>query len=122
MRSWLALGKVLSSAMRPVRAVVVFLVVVFAGGAFLAPWLYHLVQGAATVVPGLDFLAAQPFPRYVNRALLVLALIGLRPFLRATRLSSWQAIGLARRPDGLSQTVWGFSLGLISLACIVFMV
>jgi len=108
--------------MRPVWAVGVFLVVVFLGGALLAPWIYHLVQALAAVLPGLDGLASKPFARYLNRSLLILAIAGLWPFLRATDLASGRGLGLGRRSDWLGQIVWGFLLGLVSLACVVFLV
>ena len=103
--------------MRPVRAVGLYLALVFLGGALIAPWVYALVQSASGFLPGLQALAAKPFPRYVNRSFLILGLAGLWPFLRATGLSSARSIGLGRRPDWLSQIGWGFLFGLISLAC-----
>jgi CAAX protease family protein len=108
--------------MRPVRAVALYLVFVFLGGALLAPWVYALVQSASGVLPGLRSLASMPFPRYVNRSFLILGVVGLWPFLRATGLGSARAMGLARRSDGLGQIGWGFIVGLVSLACVVFIV
>jgi len=108
--------------MRPVRAVSLYLVLVFVGGALLAPWLYALVQSASGFLPGFQTLAGKPFARYVSRSFLILGVIGLWPFLRTTDLATPRAIGWARRPEGLSQLGWGFALGLGSLACIVFVV
>ena len=106
--------------MRPVRAVGLYLALVFLGGALIAPWVYALVQSASGFFPGLQSLAAKPFPRYVNRSFLILGLAGLWPFLRAADLGSARAVGLGRRSDWLSQIVWGFLFGLVSLACVVF--
>jgi uncharacterized protein len=106
--------------MRPVRAVGLYLVFVFLGGALIAPWVYALVQSASGFLPGLQGLAAKPFPRYVSRSFLILGLAGLWPFLRAANLNSARAVGLGRRPDWFSQIGWGFLFGLISLACVVF--
>ena len=92
-----------------------YLVGVFAGGALLAPWLFHLAQAAAGEFPALHGLASQPFHRYVNRSLLVIALAGLWPLLRALQLADRRALGLvspltARRPLAL-----GLALGFGSL-------
>jgi membrane protease YdiL (CAAX protease family) len=107
--------------MRPVRVLSVYFAIVFLGGALLAPALYHLAQVCGGVLPVIQSLAAKPFPRYVNRSVLILALIGLGPFLRAADLCSWRALGLDRRSDAGFQAAWGFVLGFISLACIVFL-
>src|SRR5882724_3383997 len=55
-------------AMRPLRALGIYIAVVFLGGALLVPWLYSLAQAWAGTVPQ---LAHQPFHRFVNRALLI---------------------------------------------------
>ena len=107
--------------MRSVRALVFYLVFVFAGGALIAPWLYALVQMAAEGAPALQFIASKPFARFVNRALLVFALIGLIPFLRGAGLRSWEAVGLPKRPHALIHLGWGFGFGLLSLACVVIL-
>lgn len=63
----------------------------FVGGALLAPWLYWLVQALAGNFPK---IANAPFHRYVNRSLLVLALGGLWPLLRALGATSPSHLGL----------------------------
>ncbi len=88
---------------------------VFVVGALLAPWLFHLAQWAAGEFQVLHGLASQPFHRYVNRSLLVAALAGLWPLLRALNLADRPALGLvsplaARRPLAL-----GLALGFSSL-------
>jgi uncharacterized protein len=108
--------------MRPVRALGFYFVIVAFGGALIAPWLYALVQAASQVLPGMETLAAKPFPRYVSRALLLLALLAFWPLLRAVGLRSWRGLGLSSRPDGLAQIGRGFLLGLASLAVLVFVV
>jgi membrane protease YdiL (CAAX protease family) len=107
--------------MRPVRVVSVYFLVVFMGGALLAPWIYHLVHVTSSLVPSLQGLASKPFPRYVNRCFLILGLAGLLPVLRAVDLQSWRAIGLPHRPKAFPQIAWGFLLGLGSLACVVML-
>jgi membrane protease YdiL (CAAX protease family) len=92
-----------------------YVVGVFAGGALVAPWLFHLAQWAAGEFPALQGLASQPFHRYVNRSLLVTALAGLWPLLRTLQLADRRALGFvspltARRPLAL-----GLALGFGSL-------
>src|SRR5512140_1383982 len=107
--------------MRPVRVVGLYFLVVFLGASLLSPWIYWLVQALNHVLP-LAGLAAKPFPRYFNRALLILALVGLVPLLRGAGLGSWREIGLVRRWDAGTLLGWGFALGLLSLACVVAVV
>ncbi len=101
--------------MRAAGLLLSYVVGVFAGGALLAPWLFHLAQWAAGEFPALHGLTSQPFHRYVNRSLLVTALAGLWPLLRALQLADRRALGLvspltARRPLAL-----GLALGFGSL-------
>ena len=42
--------------MRPVRSLLIYIGMVFVGGALLAPWLYWSVQGFAVWLPALDEL------------------------------------------------------------------
>lgn len=101
--------------MRPLRALGIYIAVVFLGGALLAPWLYWLAQAAADIFPG---LAQAPFHRFVNRALLILALAGLWPLLRALGATSLREIGLARPSARWRTLLRGFLLGFASLALV----
>ena len=104
--------------MHPLRALGVYGVVVFAGGALLAPGLHWACQYGAARVPGWDALAQIPFHRIVNRSLLLLALLGLWPLLRSLRANSWTAVGLAGTgPRGRNLAV-GLVLGFLTFACI----
>ena len=71
--------------MLTLRVLAVYTVVMFLGAELLAPWLYAMVQATAKTFP---HLAAVPFHRFVNRSLLILALAGLWPLLRALGLMS----------------------------------
>ncbi len=107
--------------MRPLRALVIYIVAVFAGGALVAPWLYWLAQGAARALPHLAFLSQighAPFHRFVNRSLLVLALIGLWPLLRSLGATSWREVGLTRLPGQWRKLGGGMVLGFFSLALV----
>ena len=94
--------------MRPLRALVIYLVVVFIGGALLAPWLYRLAQTAAHSFPQ---IAAAPFHRFVDRSLLILALAGLWPLLRALGATSWRETGLVRLRGQWKKLFGGLLLG-----------
>lgn len=103
---------------RPVRPLALYLLAVFAGGALLAPWLYHAVQALAPSVPVLQAAARMPFARYVNRGLLIVALVGLPFFVRGAGVRRWSDVGI---PSGFIR--WrrfgaAFALGFASLALV----
>ena len=102
--------------MSPVRAVAVYLVVIFAGAAILAPWIYFAGQQLSALLPFLKPLADVPFHRYLNRCLLALALVGIYPFLRATGEDSLQTLGLQPSSQRWRSLWRGFLLGFCSLA------
>lgn len=103
---------------RPVRALALYLLAVFAGGALLAPWLYRGVQALAESVPALEGVARMPFARYVNRALMLAALAGLPWFVRAAGIRSWRDAGVP--PGGIRWKAFtaSFALGFASLAAV----
>jgi len=105
--------------MRPLRSLLIFLVVVFLGGALLAPWLYWLAQSFAQSFP---HLAQSPFHRFVNRSLLGLALLGIWPLLRGMGAKSWRDIGLVKPRGQWNRLASGFALGFGSLACVALIV
>ena len=102
--------------MRPARSLALYLLWVFGGGALIAPIAYWGIQAAAKEAPILTRFADEPFHRYLNRSLLILALVGMWPLVRSFGMVSRESIGLwgagkARRSLGV-----GFLLGLASLA------
>ena len=101
--------------MRPLRSLLIYLVIVFLGGALLAPWLYWLAQSLAGTFP---HLAESPFHRFVNRALLGLALLGLWPLLRSLELRTAADIGLVKPAGQGRRWLAGFALGFVSLAVV----
>lgn len=101
--------------MRPLRALVIYILVVFVGGALLAPWLYWLAQAFAHTFPK---IAGEPFNRYVDRSLLILALAGLWPLLRALGITSWRETGLVRPQGQWKKLLGGLLLGFVSLAIV----
>jgi uncharacterized protein len=103
------------AAMRALRALIIYILVVFVGGAVVAPWLYWLAQSLAGTFPK---IADSPFHRYVHRSFLVLALAGLWPLLRALGARTAADFGLVK-PAGQGKRFWGgFLLGFISLAIV----
>lgn len=101
--------------MRSLRALLIFLAVVFLGAALLAPWVYWGMQTLAAHAPFLQGTAAQPFHRYVNRCVYVLALVGLWPLLRALQAREWAAVGLVSPSGQGGRFLFGFGLGFLSL-------
>jgi len=104
--------------MRPIRSLLIYFAVVFVGGALLAPWLYWLAQWAAGLWPAFSRLAANPFPRFLDRSLLGLALICLWPLLRGAGLRSWREVGFVRQGRPARQILQGFLYGWASLAAV----
>jgi membrane protease YdiL (CAAX protease family) len=108
--------------MRPVRSLLIYFVLVFVGGALLAPWLYCLTRDlAAHHWPFFDKLASNPFHRFVGRALLGAALLGLWPLLRSCRMLHWRDLGLKAGDRSLTGVAFGFLLGFGSLACVALL-
>jgi hypothetical protein len=104
--------------MRPIRSLLIYFATVFLGGALLAPWLYWAAQWAAGQGPIFARLAASPFHRFVDRALLGAALLGLWPLLRHCAMLRWDSLGLRIQRGAGRQGLLGFSLGWVSLACV----
>jgi CAAX protease family protein len=102
--------------MRPLWALLIYLAVVFIGGALFAPWLYWFAQHQP-----FPKIAGAPFHRFVDRSLLFFALAGLWPAFRALGAKSWREIGLIP-PYGHSKELYGgLALGFFSLAIVAGM-
>ncbi|MGD0745748.1 MAG: CPBP family intramembrane glutamic endopeptidase [Verrucomicrobiota bacterium] len=101
--------------MRVFWALVIYVVVVFFGGALLAPWLYWLAQHFAHSVPK---LADIPFHRFVDRSFLILALAGVWPLLRALGAKSLRETGLTPPYGQTKKLSGGLLLGFVSLAVV----
>jgi membrane protease YdiL (CAAX protease family) len=102
--------------MRPLRALLIYIIAVFIGGALLAPPLYWLAQHFAQAAPK---IADAPFHRYVSRALLGIALIGLWPLVKNLGFKSLSDVGLVRPRGQWKKIGGGFLLGFISLGVVV---
>ncbi|MGZ4962125.1 MAG: CPBP family intramembrane glutamic endopeptidase [Limisphaerales bacterium] len=106
--------------MRLTRALLIYFVVVFVGGAIIAPVLYQLARGML-YVRGFGGLANVPFHRIVDRAVLGMALICLWPLVRVMGITSWRELGLVNPGEKWRDIVPGFLIGFCSLAVIAFL-
>ena len=104
--------------MNPLRAILIYLGIIFVGGALLAPWVYASAQWCAEHSIFFESIARQPFGRYVSRSIQLLALFGLWPFLRTIGVSSWRDAGLDHPIRHWRQGVRGGTVGLASFALI----
>lgn len=106
--------------MRLTRALVVYFLVVFVGGALLAPILYQLAQGVS-YARGFGGLARVPFHRVMDRAVLGVALLCLWPLLKVMGITSWRELGFANAGEKWRDVVPGFLIGFCSLAVVAFL-
>jgi membrane protease YdiL (CAAX protease family) len=97
----------LTHSMRPARALWGYLIFVFMVAALLSPWIYHLCVAFG--------LTGIPFRRVVDRCLIVLALIGLWPFVRALGVRSRDELGLRIYPRLGRDVAMGLAIGSILL-------
>jgi membrane protease YdiL (CAAX protease family) len=104
--------------MRPIRAWLIYVFLVFFGAALVAPWLYWAAQSLAMHFRGLQHLAESPFHRFVNRSLLMLALAGLWPLLRKLGVRSWASVGLPHPRGHWRSLGTGFAWGFATLALV----
>ena len=104
--------------MSAARVLLVYLVAIFLGGALLAPWLWESMQFLAAHFPSLRHTAEQPFHRYVNRCLLMIAVAGLWPLIRTFRVRERGELGWVGPwgPAVAKGFVLGFgALGLVTV-------
>jgi len=99
--------------MRPIRALLIYLAVIFIGGALLAPWVWCLAQLGGPFFP---HLAHTAFHRYVDRCFQIIALAGLWPLMRALGATSRREIGLVSPFGQFHNLGSGLLLGFVSLA------
>jgi membrane protease YdiL (CAAX protease family) len=102
--------------MRLIGLLMLYLAIVFPGGALLAPWFYRGAHESSISV-----LSRISFPRSLDRSLLGLAIIGLWPLLRLCGLRSWRELGFVRQGAGARQILGGFVLGWASLALVALL-
>jgi len=109
--------------MRPLRALAIYIVVVFIGGCSgrAMALLVSAVFGHAFPEAFGGFftkLAQNPFHRFVNRSLLGLALLGMWPLLKSLGTTSLREAGLKSPVGEWKRLCSGFGVGFISLALV----
>jgi membrane protease YdiL (CAAX protease family) len=102
--------------MRPVRTVALYFLAIFLGSALAAPWLYKLLQWLGSAFPAWSGLGQTPFPRVLNRTLMILGVAAIWPLARKLGLGSWREIGLRKSHAAWGEAGLGFVAGLVSLA------
>ena len=104
--------------MRPLRSLLLYVCAVFLLGALLAPWIYELTAWAGKSVPFFAKLSSKPFSRFVSRSLMVVALLGLWPYLRSLGIHSWREVGVVKPSGQWGRLGLGFAAGFATIACI----
>ena len=92
--------------MRAARVILFYALAVILLGAVLAPWAFGLIH---------SHWPAIPFRRVFDRVLLIVALAGLWPMLRAAGIRSLPALGYARTPTWWRPALGGFAAGVGAL-------
>jgi len=95
--------------LRAARSIALYAAAVVLIGSLLAPWAFLAVQQWGGP------LAVHPFRRVYDRVLLIVALAGLWPLLRALGLRHWRDVGYGRSPGMWRDLGAGSLLGIGSL-------
>lgn len=104
--------------MRPLRSLLLYICAVFLLGALLAPWIYELTAWLGKSVSFFAKLSSKPFHRFVNRSFMVVALLGLWPYLRSLGIGSWREVGIVKPSGQWGRLGLGFMAGFATIACI----
>jgi membrane protease YdiL (CAAX protease family) len=100
----------------PLAVIILYLLAVFLGAALIAPRFHATAQFLAEHNHYFDWLAQQPFHRYVNRSLQLLALVGLPAFVKALRFKSAQELGLRFRSRDWIEAAQGLGWGFAAIS------
>ena len=100
--------------MRPLLKTLGYLILVFPGGALLAPLAWVAVHGDPAPLSFLD--EHDDFHRFVTRCIMIVALIGLWPLLKMNDMASLKATGLKRPAENGRRVALGLGVGLGSFA------
>lgn len=107
--------------MRFVLLVAAYLGVVMAGAAAIAPWVWRGAHGLAEAWPAFASVANQPFHRYLNRCMILLALAGLWPLLRLAGGSFRLVLRPVPRAQLGREWLLGATFGIATLAAVVLL-
>ena len=97
--------------------IVAYVGFVMVAGSLIAVPLYGAGQWAieTELIPALK---KYRFPKYLNRGVLIAALVGLWPFLKSLGLGSLQSMGLEKNPRRWSDLLLGIVLGVVGLSLV----
>lgn len=101
--------------MRAAGILFAYFLAVLLSAALLAPWAFQIGQWASGEVAFLKSLGTQPFHRYLNRCLLLAALVGLWPLARAFQLTNAKSLGISWHADSSRMLGLGLAAGFGSL-------
>lgn len=102
------------SVIAKITTYILFVIVV---GSLIAPPLYAAGQWAIET-DLLPQLKGFRFPKYLNRGVLVAALIGLWPFLKSIGVSGLAGMGLLKNAGWRRDLLLGFAVGMTGLCCV----
>lgn len=99
-----------------------YLILVFVGGAAVAPWLYHGTQWLGHHVSFLSGLADHPFHRFVHRSIFIVAFLGLVPLTRHLGLRSWEAVGFRFQRGAYDRFNSGWVAGFVTVGIVMLVI
>lgn len=110
------------------RKIALYLFLTLILGSLLAPWLFHLgrgivhhgalADGPAPLAYLHGALERSPFSRYFNRAVMIVAFIGMIPLIRSLNFRGWQDLQIHRNPCALMDATAG---SLLAAGFLLFM-
>jgi membrane protease YdiL (CAAX protease family) len=104
----------LSTPLKEIRSILLFLIGTTLLGALLAPWFFW--GGRALAARGIvPFLAETDFAQFFDRAVLVAAVALLWPTIRALSIRSRAELGIEPDPRGWTHLAVGFAAGFLCL-------
>ncbi len=106
------------AGVHPALKLVAFVATVVIGGALLAPPLWYAAQWGLRVGFLPDALAAFKFPKYVTRAMLVVALVLIWPLVRWLGIRDRAELGLEKDPRWKTRFALGLAQGVSGLALV----
>jgi membrane protease YdiL (CAAX protease family) len=106
--------------MRPVRAILIYFIAIFAGSAVIAPAVYFVVDSFAGSSQFCNYLISKGFHRFLTRSMMLIALIGLYPLYRALGIKTLAEAGLEPLRFNWRRLGYGFLFGFVTLSIPVF--
>ncbi|MCX7872698.1 MAG: CPBP family intramembrane metalloprotease [Verrucomicrobiae bacterium] len=102
--------------MRPVRAILIYLLVIFVGSALIAPPLYFIVNQFSDSLQFCNYLISKGFHKFLSRSMIFIAVVGLIPLLRSLGFKSVEETGFAPFKTHWKKLCYGFLFGLATLS------